>query len=105
MFLEAVDQNPFLWFSQKLFDYCSQSFTIGVFLLRKCILFMALSSVLYEIWSKIKSELLSRESQMEYTWYSHHITHFFFGFIGLPLGHSNALAKSFEFDTVPITLK
>ena len=34
----------------------------------------------------------------------HQMLHFFFGFIGDPLGQLNALANSFEFDRVPLTL-
>ena len=36
---------------------------------------------------------------------SYQMLHFFLGFIGDPLGQLNALANSFEFERVPLTLE
>ena len=59
-FHEAVDQNPFLWFSQKFLiiaAICCNGFIPYVISFKKIYTFMALSSVLYEIWLKKKVKI------------------------------------------------
>ena len=54
-FLEAEDQNPFLWFSQQLLiiaAICYSRSISCIISLKKKYTFMGLSSVHYEIWSK-----------------------------------------------------
>ena len=69
-FLEAVDQNCFLWVSQKHLIieaiFYNRSITC-VISFKKMYTFMVLSSVLYEIWIKIVSKLLPWESRTEYS--------------------------------------